>query len=79
LQLVGGRKVEHLHDNIRALHINLSPEQVKKLEAVVPSRLIFPKTFIPGYGDSAGTSFLMATTGNYDYVSGPQPIKPDEK
>jgi len=77
--LVGGRKVEHLHDNIRALHINLSPEQVKKLEAVVPSRLIFPKTFIPGYGDSAGTSFLMATTGNYDYVSGPQPIKPDEK
>lgn len=35
-QIVGGRKVSHLMDNINALEIHLSDEQVQELEAVVP-------------------------------------------
>ena len=36
LQLVGGRKVKHLQDNIAALDIHLSDQQVQLLESVVP-------------------------------------------
>ena len=44
--LVGGRKVEHLHDNIKALSIRLTDEQIKKLENVKPFDLGFPMTMI---------------------------------
>ncbi|KAL4979950.1 NADP-dependent oxidoreductase domain-containing protein [Aspergillus desertorum] len=40
--IVGGRKVEHLHDNIQALKIKLTPEQVAHLESVRPLDLGFP-------------------------------------
>ncbi|RDW90810.1 aldo/keto reductase [Aspergillus mulundensis] len=40
--IVGGRKVEHLHDNIQALKIRLTPEQVTFLERVRPVALGFP-------------------------------------
>lgn len=39
--IVGGRKVAHLRDNIRALSLRLSPEQMARLEGEVP--------FAPGY------------------------------
>ncbi|KAH8658293.1 aryl-alcohol dehydrogenase [Xylariales sp. PMI_506] len=32
--IVGGRKVEHLRDNIRALSIRLTDEQIKRIEAI---------------------------------------------
>ncbi|KAL4996957.1 NADP-dependent oxidoreductase domain-containing protein [Aspergillus recurvatus] len=44
--IVGGRKVEHLHDNIQALKIKLTPEQVAYLESVRPSELGFPHDMI---------------------------------
>ncbi len=34
--IVGGRKVEHLMDNIESLKIKLTDAQIEKLEAVVP-------------------------------------------
>lgn len=40
--LVGGRKVSHLHDNIKALSIRLTEEQIARLEAVKPFELGFP-------------------------------------
>ena len=40
--LVGGRKVEHLLDNIEALKISLSDEQMLHLESVVPFDIGFP-------------------------------------
>jgi aryl-alcohol dehydrogenase-like predicted oxidoreductase len=40
--LVGGRKVEHLLDNIEALKISLSDEQILYLESVVPFDIGFP-------------------------------------
>ncbi|KAL4903651.1 hypothetical protein BDW74DRAFT_37241 [Aspergillus multicolor] len=44
--IVGGRKVEHLHDNIQALKIKLTPEQVEFLESVRPVDLGFPHDLI---------------------------------
>jgi len=34
--IVGGRKVEHLMDNVQALKIKLTDKQIEKLESVVP-------------------------------------------
>ena len=40
--LIGGRKVEHLLDNVEALKISLSDEQILYLESVVPFDIGFP-------------------------------------
>lgn len=44
--IVGGRKVEHLHANIKALEISLTQEHVKQIEAVSPFDFGFPTNFI---------------------------------
>ncbi|UNI21760.1 Putative aryl-alcohol dehydrogenase aad14 [Purpureocillium takamizusanense] len=44
--LVGGRKIEHLDDNIRALSIKLTPAQVEFLEGVTSFDIGFPNDFI---------------------------------
>ncbi|EHK18836.1 uncharacterized protein TRIVIDRAFT_44178 [Trichoderma virens Gv29-8] len=44
--MVGGRKIEHLRDNIQALSIKLSQEQVAYLESVKPFEIGFPNNFI---------------------------------
>lgn len=43
--IVGGRKIEHLHANLEALEISLSPEQIKFLGDVVPFDKGFPYSF----------------------------------
>lgn len=40
--IVGGRKIEHLHANIEALDIALTPEQIKFLDDIVPFDKGFP-------------------------------------
>ena len=40
--IVGGRKIEHLHANLEALEIPLTPEQIKFLDNVVPFEKGFP-------------------------------------
>lgn len=44
--LVGGRKVEHLKQNIQALDISLSPEQIQRIEGAKPIELGFPHNII---------------------------------
>lgn len=44
--IVGGRKVEHLQDNIKALSIKLTDEQIKYLEDQKPFDLGFPLNFL---------------------------------
>lgn len=44
--IIGGRKVEHLKDNIQSLSIRLTPAQVKELEDVVAFDVGFPGNFI---------------------------------
>ena len=40
--IIGGRKVEHLHQNLEALDISLSPKQIKTLDDIVPFQKGFP-------------------------------------
>ena len=40
--IVGGRKVEHLMDNIAALDVRLGPEHYQKIESAVPFDVGFP-------------------------------------
>ena len=44
--IVGGRKVEHLMDNIDALNITLSEDQIKYLEGILPFDAGFPTNVI---------------------------------
>lgn len=44
--LVGGRKVEHLEQNIAALKIKLSPQQMEELEGATSFEIGFPNNFI---------------------------------
>ncbi|KAI4596574.1 putative aryl-alcohol dehydrogenase aad14 [Pestalotiopsis sp. 9143b] len=44
--LVGCRKLSHLEDNIKALSIRLTDDQVRRLESVKPFDLGFPMNFI---------------------------------
>lgn len=57
--IVGGRKVEHLKDNIQALTIKLSTEQIKKLEEASP--------FTPGFPMNVSKS-PVSSFGLYHFV-----------
>lgn len=47
--IIGGRKVEHLHANIEALDIALTPEHIKRIEGAVPFELGFPTAFVVSF------------------------------
>lgn len=73
--LVGGRKVEHLHDNIQALKIKLTTEQIEFLESVSPLNPGFPHDFVGEDSHVTGkSSFLVAGTAQIDYVRAPKAI-----
>ncbi|KUM66508.1 hypothetical protein ACN42_g581 [Penicillium freii] len=74
--LVGGRKIEHLHDNIQALSIRLTDKQIKFLEAATTFDIGFPGNFIGVDPCTNGgkTNFLMETAGRVDFVQASQAI-----
>ncbi|KAH9480246.1 Aryl-alcohol dehydrogenase [NADP(+)] [Psilocybe cubensis] len=74
--IVGGRKVEHLIQNLEALEISLSDEQINYLESVVPFDPGFPMNFI-GFGMHYIREFTA--TANFDKVPPVQPIRPSPK
>lgn len=57
--LVGGRKVEHLQDNIKSLSIKLSEEQIKYLEGVNSFDIGFPHNFLGPDPNVTGRSFRL--------------------
>jgi len=71
--IVGGRKVEHLRENIEALTIVLSPEHIKKLDEAVPLHLGFPYNMV---GRHASENAMVAMTGVHQWVEEPKPIPP---
>ncbi|KAL4897913.1 NADP-dependent oxidoreductase domain-containing protein [Aspergillus ambiguus] len=75
--LVGGRKVEHLRDNIQALKIRLTKEQIEYLESVKPLDPGFPNDFIGEDPRVSGvTPRLSAVCAPLAFVPAPQPIAP---
>jgi aryl-alcohol dehydrogenase-like predicted oxidoreductase len=43
--IVGGRKVEHLKENIKSLEVKLTDKQIEYLESIVPFNIGFPQDF----------------------------------
>jgi aryl-alcohol dehydrogenase-like predicted oxidoreductase len=44
--IIGGRKVEQLKENITALDISLTPEQVRRIEQAAPFDPGFPNNLV---------------------------------
>jgi aryl-alcohol dehydrogenase-like predicted oxidoreductase len=75
--IVGGRKVEHLKQNIQALDITLSPEQIRRIDDAKPFDFGFPYTLI---GDNPVNSIFsqLLIQHNYDSVPAQGVITPSK-
>lgn len=73
--IVGGRKVEHLHQNIKSLEIKLSQEQIDELEKVLDFEPGFPSNFIgPDPHISGEASGLLGAIAPMAFVKSGKPI-----
>jgi len=73
--IIGGRKVEHLHDNIKSLSIHLTDKQVEYLESVLSFDVGFPMEFVGDDGRVAGKpGALLAGTGPLAFQKFGKPI-----
>jgi aryl-alcohol dehydrogenase-like predicted oxidoreductase len=72
--IIGGRKVEHLMDNIKALSIHLTDQQIEYLESVVPSHVPFPIVHIGEDPHETGKSMLVASTAQIAWQQNGKPI-----
>lgn len=63
--ILGGRKPEHLHANIEALEISLTPEQVASLETVKPFEKGFPYSFFVRLSCSPHVLAILLTARYY--------------
>lgn len=75
--IIGGRKVEQLQDNIKALSIHLTEEQIKYMEGIQDFDLGFPLEFIgedPKEGGVRSQIINYLGGGNLAWQSGPKPI-----
>ncbi|KAK7460547.1 putative aryl-alcohol dehydrogenase aad14 [Stygiomarasmius scandens] len=68
--VVGGRRIEHLEQNIEALDIKLTPEHIKYLESEAPP-------YDPGMlGDGSESNFLLKAGTYYQKMPYPQALGP---
>ncbi|KAI9150006.1 aryl-alcohol dehydrogenase AAD14 [Paramyrothecium foliicola] len=75
--LVGGRKIEHLHDNIGALSIHLMDEQIQQLEGITKFDAGFPQNFIGDDPKETGCQLpiMQSLTGaKIAWQQAPKPI-----
>ncbi|EMF15058.1 aryl-alcohol dehydrogenase Aad14 [Sphaerulina musiva SO2202] len=73
--IVGGRKVEHLHQNIKSLEIKLSQEQIDELESVLDFEVGFPNNFIgPDPHITGQASGLLGAIAPMAFVKSGLPI-----
>ncbi|KAF9012104.1 arylalcohol dehydrogenase, partial [Hymenopellis radicata] len=61
--IIGGRKVEHLKDNMEALDISLSTEQIKFIDDIIP------------FGDGTNYNIFLSSTAQMAKQPLPPPIK----
>ncbi|KZO96857.1 norsolorinic acid reductase [Calocera viscosa TUFC12733] len=75
--IIGGTKLRYLQDNIEALKIKLSPEQIAFLESAVPFDFGFPHNMIgqdPALTDGRSTNRLLTHTSRIEYVKAEKPL-----
>ncbi len=80
--IVGGRTIDHLRENIKALLLHLDPSDIDEIDTAVPFDLGFPNTFFypsdgrsPAHPQQVG---LLSMGGTYDYVPVQKPISPPQ-
>ncbi|EPQ51689.1 hypothetical protein GLOTRDRAFT_132893 [Gloeophyllum trabeum ATCC 11539] len=73
--IIGGRKVEQLQDNLQALDISLTDEQIKFLESILPFDPGFPHSILGNGTDSAPWFKINAP---FDRVEAQKPIRPTQ-
>ncbi|GLA83612.1 hypothetical protein AtubIFM56815_007817 [Aspergillus tubingensis] len=80
--IIGGRTVEQLEENVQALGLELTAEDVKDIDAAYPFDLGFPHSFLcpGGYRDGGGCPgpqdvAFSRTMGEFDYVEGGRAIR----
>ncbi|KAH8989433.1 NADP-dependent oxidoreductase domain-containing protein [Lactarius akahatsu] len=74
--IIGGRKVEQLNENITALDISLTAEQIKRIEEATNFDLGFPHSMI---GVGTHDNFLSQSAGHTDRVPLQQAITPTKQ
>jgi aryl-alcohol dehydrogenase-like predicted oxidoreductase len=77
--IVGGRKLYHLKQNIDALSIRLTADEIATIETAYPFDVGFPMNFISGSPKGpSGPEDIPFTKrmGHFDFVKGPEPILP---
>lgn len=76
--IVGGRKAEHLRDNVKAFDIRLSDEQVKfleEVEGVQGARRPFPTEFILDDPHETGENgYMHASTAHLKWQTNGKPV-----
>jgi len=72
--IIGGRKVEHLKQNIEALSIHLSDKQIEYLESVQNFEIGFPGTFIGDDPKAGKTAPIIAASAPIAYAKFGKPI-----
>lgn len=72
---MGGRKVKHLQDNIKALSIKLTDKQIEYLESIRPFEQEFPNNFVgPDVHISGVGGPLLNGVAQLSFVRASQPI-----
>jgi aryl-alcohol dehydrogenase-like predicted oxidoreductase len=73
--LVGGRKIEHLQDNIQALTIKLTSEQMTYLESMKPFDVGFPGNMLGEDPKVTGkTQWSLQANASFSWVRSPAPV-----
>ena len=63
--IVGVRKLEQLHDNINALKLRLTADEIKEIEQAYAFQPGFPHDFT---GFHPSQNWLLQLTGHYEWV-----------
>jgi len=63
--IVGGRKISHLEENIKAVGIKLTDEDLKEIENAISFDIGFPMNT---FGARPQNNFLLTSTAYMDYV-----------
>jgi len=74
--IIGGRKVEHFEQNLEALDIALSPQQIKFLEDTLPFDAGFPYNY---FGNGQEYTYGYLSAGHFDKWPRQQAIRPAAK
>lgn len=83
--IIGGRKVEHLQGNIKALDVSLTEEHMKEIEKAYQFDPGFPHTFLsgsllfgpePAMAQEPGDIWLTKLMGTFDWVPAQKPNPP---